>query len=494
MLSVKEKEQRKQIKMLCIEDLVPSDHILRKVENALDFSFIYDEVKDLYCLDNGRPSVDPVVLFKLCIINYMSGYNSMRRTVRESEVNMAYKWFLGYDMLESVPHFSTFGKNYSRRFEGTDIFEKIFERILNEAIACKLVDTNVVYIDGTHIKANANTKKNIKVAVQKEAKHYQKQLLKEINEEREAIGKKPFDDDTTSNPPEIKQETKSTTDKESGLFHKGEHKKCFAYSAHTACDKNNFVLHAEVTPGNVHDSKAFDKVYKKLKKKFGKPEAVVLDAGYKTPWICRKLCKDLVAPIMPYTRGKGAKKDNPEFNTRNFIYDEYYDCYICPNDQTLIYSTTNREGCREYKSNPTVCANCPNIKDCTQSKNMTKVIVRHIWQEYVDYAEDIRLTPYGKNLYQTRSQTIERVFADAKEKHSMRFARVNGLTKVKAQVLLTFACMNLKKLAKFKARHSPLFDLKTAFLQLFSLLTTKETQKIKQRRFWKIPKPPLSTV
>jgi transposase len=473
MLTVKEKEKRKQIKMLCIEDLVPQDHLLRKVENALDFSFIYDEVKDLYCADNGRPSIDPVVLFKLCIVNYIYGLNSMRRTIRECEVNMAYRWFLGYDLMEAIPHFSTFGKNYSRRFEGTEIFEKLFERILNEAIACKLVDTNVVYIDGTHIKANANTKKNIKVQVQKEAKHYQKQLLKEINADREAHGKKPFENDDGSNPPETKEITVSKSDPESGLFHKGEHKKCFAYTAHTACDKNNFVLHTEITPGNVHDSKAFDKVYKKLKKKFGKPEAAVLDAGYKTPWICRKLCKDLVTPVMPYRAPMGAKKDNPDYRTRNFVYDEYYDCYLCPQNQVLEYSTTNREGYREYKSNPAICAGCPNLKDCTKSQNMTRVITRHIWQEYVEHAEDVRLTPYGKALYETRGQTIERVFADAKEKHGLRFARVNGLAKVKAQVLLTFACMNLKKLAKYKARTSPLSSLKTAFLRLLSLFTLK---------------------
>jgi transposase len=465
MLSTKEKESRKQIRMISIEDLVPCDHLLRRIESALDFSFIREEVKDLYCQDNGRPSIDPVVLFKLCIINYMYGLNSMRRTIRECEVNNAYRWFMGYDLLEPVPHFSTFSKNYTRRFEGTDIFERIFSRILDEAICCKLVDTSVVYIDGTHIKANANTNKNRKVEVKKAARHYQKQLLKEINEDRVSHGKKPFSDDDDQNPRETKVETKSTSDPESGLFHKGEHKKCFAYSAHTACDKNNFVLEAVVTPGNVHDSVAFDKVYWRVKKRFGKPAAVVLDAGYKTPWICRKLCKDLVTPVMPYKRPTGAKKQNPEYRTNNFIYDEYYDCCLCPNNQVMKYTTTTRAGYREYKSDPNVCASCPNLKDCTKSKNMTRVITRHIWQEHIEYAEDIRLTPYGKALYETRGQTIERVFADAKEKHGMRYTRVNGLAKVEAQVLMTFACMNLKKLANFKERSGLLFSLFNALLR-----------------------------
>ena len=112
MLTTKDTQKRKQLKVISIEDLVPQDHLLRKVEAAIDFSFIREELKNYYCQDNGRPSIDPVVLIKLCIINYMYGLNSMRRTIRECEVNNAYRWFLGYDLLEPIPHFTTFGKNY----------------------------------------------------------------------------------------------------------------------------------------------------------------------------------------------------------------------------------------------------------------------------------------------------------------------------------------------------------------------------------------------
>lgn len=107
------------------------------------------------------------MLFELILINYMYGLNVMRITIRESEVNNAYRWFLGYDLLEKLPHFATFGKNYKRRFEGTDIFETIFERILSIAIYKNLLDTAAVFIDGTNIKANANTHINYKVAVKK---------------------------------------------------------------------------------------------------------------------------------------------------------------------------------------------------------------------------------------------------------------------------------------------------------------------------------------
>ena len=114
------------MQIVSVDQLVPEDHLLRKIEAAIDFSFIYDLVEDRYCQDNGRPSIDPVTLIKIPIIQYMYGIKSMRQTIKEIEVNVAYRWFLGLDFYDKVPHFSTFGKNYKRRFEGTDLFEQIF--------------------------------------------------------------------------------------------------------------------------------------------------------------------------------------------------------------------------------------------------------------------------------------------------------------------------------------------------------------------------------
>jgi len=461
MLTKKETTKRNQVKMVCIEELVPNNHILRKIEAAMDFSFIYDEVKELYCLDNGRPSIDPVVLIKLVMIECLFGLNSMRRTIRECEVNMAYKWFLGYDIDEKVPHFSTFGKNYVRRFEGTDIFEKIFERILKEAINSGFVNTETIFIDGTHIKANANTKNNYKETVKKQAKSYHKQLIKEINKDRTEHNKKPFDDDNDGNgKTKTVIQTKSKTDPESGLFHKGEHKRCFAYTAHTSCDKNNFVLDVVVSSGNVHDSVKFDSLFEKLKSKYNNIKAIVVDAGYKTPHICKQIIDSNMMPVMPYKRPMGKKGF---FRKNDFVYDEYYDCYLCPENQVLKYSTTNKEGYREYKSQCDICKNCPRLKNCTQSKNTTKIVIRHVWEDYIEKAEDIRHTYYGKQIYSLRSQTIERVFADAKEKYGMRYTQVKGINRVKNKVLMTFACMNLKKLTKFKQKYGLLKGLLSTF-------------------------------
>ena len=108
----------------------------------------------------------------------------MRQTIKEIEVNVAYRWFLGLELNEPVPHFSTFGKNYTRRFKDTDLFEKIFQRILEDCYRFKLVDPTAVFVDATHVKARANNKKMRKRIAQEEALFYEKLLKKEINEDR----------------------------------------------------------------------------------------------------------------------------------------------------------------------------------------------------------------------------------------------------------------------------------------------------------------------
>lgn len=114
----------------------------------------------------------------------------------------------------------------------------------------------------------------------------------------------------------------------------------------------------------------------------------------------------------------------------------------------LSYSTTNRDGYREYKSNRKICENCPRLAECTLSKQHQKVITRHIWQDYLDKCEELRFTSWGKETYALRKETIERDFGTAKEHHAMRYTQQVGKEKMAMKVGLTFACMNMKKLAR----------------------------------------------
>ena len=405
-------KKREQIQMFCMDDLVPEDHLLRIIDKAIDWSFIYDLVEDKYSADTGRPSMDPVTLIKIPFIQYLYGIKSMRQTIKEIEVNVAYRWFLGLDLGDKVPHFSTFGKNYTRRFKDTDLFEQIFKHILEECYRCHLVDPREVFVDATHVKARANNKKMRKRIAEQEALFYEQMLRKEINEDREREGKNPLKDkDDSNNPPsaggcgDVKEIKESTSDPESGWFHKGEHKQVFAYAIETACDKHGWILDYTVNPGNLHDSRTFKGLYDKIKNIGIK--TLIADAGYKTPAIAKLLIDDNITPLFPYKR---PMTKQGFFKKTDYAYDEYYDCYICPNNHTLEYTTTNRDGYREYKSCGITCANCPYLSQCTESKDHVKVITRHIWEPYMEQCEEIRQTLGMKELYSHRKETIERLW------------------------------------------------------------------------------------
>lgn len=316
MIGKNDKSKRGQYTFISLDDLVPKDHLLRKVDGIVVFDFIYKLVEPLYNEDEGRPSLDPVILIKLPLIQYLFGIKSMRQTIKEIQVNNAYRW-----------------------------------------------------------------------------------------------------------------------------FHKGEHKQVFAYSIQTACDKSGWVLNYTVNPGNRHDSQTFNGLYKEIKSL--NPEMIVADTGYKTPAIANMLLNDDITPIFPYKRPMTKKEF---FKKHQYVYDEYYDCYLCPNDKVLKYSTTNRDGYREFKSDPKNFMNCPLIQYCTESQKHQKVITRHVWDSAIEYCEDIRLTPDGKRIYAERKESIERLFGTAKEFHFFRYTNMCGTEKMEMKTALTFACLNIKKL------------------------------------------------
>ena len=184
---------RATVEILNIEERIPKDHLLRKIDGAIDFEHIYDLVWDKYSADKGRKSVDPVVLFKIVLLQHLYGIPSLRQTMREIDMNMAYRWFLGYNFSEEIPHFATVSYAFCKRYD-SEISEKVFQWILYEVEREGYLEPETVFVDATHVKANANLNRKCKKAIPEAARVYDEQLRKEIGADREAHGKKPFDD------------------------------------------------------------------------------------------------------------------------------------------------------------------------------------------------------------------------------------------------------------------------------------------------------------
>ena len=142
-----------------MEMLVPQNQLVRLINKTIDFEFIRDKVKHSYSEDKWRQSIDPVVLFKMVFIQYIFGIKSMRQTVKEIEVNIAYRCFLGLDFNESVPHYSIFSNNYERRFSNSTILDDIFIEILENVNQKGLLNKTTLFVDSTHTKAYANKRK-----------------------------------------------------------------------------------------------------------------------------------------------------------------------------------------------------------------------------------------------------------------------------------------------------------------------------------------------
>lgn len=145
------KMDRNLIEIVGIDSLVPQSHLLRQIDAAVSFDRIYEMMKLLYCEDNGRPSIDPVVLFKMVLIQHLYGLPSLRRAAEEMGLNVAYRWFLGYTLQEETPHFYTVSYNFRHRFTPETV-DQIFAWILEEVAEAGYLSQKAVFIDGTHTK------------------------------------------------------------------------------------------------------------------------------------------------------------------------------------------------------------------------------------------------------------------------------------------------------------------------------------------------------
>ncbi len=412
-----------QLELVDIELLVPENHLLRLINEHVDFSFIRGKVRPFYSETKGRPSLDPVVLFKMMLIGYLYGIRSERQIEQEIIPNAAYRWFLGLSFSDSVPDHSTISWNRNNRFKGTTAFQDIFDEVVHLAIHHHMVAGRLLISDSTHIQANANKNAYTMQVVTDQPHEYLVELEKAVNEDREAHGKKPL-------PParEVTTEKKlkkSTTDPECGFMNRKGKPEGFFFLDHCTVDhKFNIITDVFVTPGNVNDATVYLERLKSQIERFGFTktlEALALDSGYFTAYICKKT---LDMNLFPVIAERKAPNTDGKFSKSQFTYDTELDVYICPAGKTLNYGTTNRQGYKEYRSDSDVCKECPFLKQCTSSANKQRIIQRHIWETYKERVVQNRQSQIGNDIYQLRCQTIERSFADAKTLHGLRRCQV----------------------------------------------------------------------
>ena len=351
----------------------------------------------------------------------------MRKTCEKIKVDAEYRWFLGIPFGNETPHFSTFSKNYERRFKDSKIFEEIFIEIVNQAIKYKLVDGKILYTDSTHKKANAN-KNKYEDKIEIVAKKRREWLEEEINEERRKQGKKEFE---YKEEYEEKHTKESTTDKESGYYHRDNKEKGFMYLDHRTVDhKANIIVDAHVTKGNVHDSLPYTDRLDYIETTYNfKIEKVAIDSGYDTLDIKKYLHDKNIFGVIGYRR-YGTKESREE--KRKYYYLKDIDVYVEKETGEILqyFGKIDRNGYKTYT----------NIEK-------DKKISRHINQDLNDKFIKNRLSEEGKKLYKFRKEKVERSFADSKQNHGYRYAMYKGIKKNQHYTWLICAAQNMKNIA-----------------------------------------------
>lgn len=436
---------------ICMEEMVPQDHLLRYVDQYIDFSFIIDLVKPFYCENNGRPSLDPILFFKMLLLGYLYNIRSERELERVVNDTLSFRWFLRLGLRGKAPDHSTFSATRRRRFKDTTVFQEVFDQIVQQAIEHHMVGGRLLVTDSSHMKAKANNNRYEKREVTCTPQEYIQELERAVNEDRVSMGKKPL-----APKEEVEQKTirVSLTDPDSGYMTRTGKPEGFHYLNHCTVDhKYNIITDTFITAGNVNDSVVYIDRLTHQMEKFGLKsslEAVALDSGYMTPYICHKTVKLEIMAVIP----ERLSREHGVFSKDKFVFDEARNVYVCPNQQELTYRTTTRTGLREYKSNPQICKECPLLKKCTTNKENQRLIQRHIWEKEKEKVAQYRQSDEGKTIYAIRCQTIERSFADAKVLHGLRYCRFRGRDNVQIQALLTATAMNIKKIALHLSRRA----------------------------------------
>lgn len=438
-----------------LDAAVPEKHIVRRLAAAVDFGFVRS-LASRYYSNTGQPSVDPVVLFKLWLLGYLFNIRSERRLCEEASLNLAWRWFLGYELDEPLPDHSVLTK--ARRRFGTRVYELFFRRIVQLCEERGLVQGDVLFIDSTLSDANAarDTLRSRALAgpLLPEPAQFVKDLFA-VNEplpEAEAprpkggTGPKPTGH---AEKPALRRSLVSTTDPDAEVATRHNGRSRLVYKTQVLVDGGAASIITAVNVGAAGDSDA-SSVALMLDKHHGNlervPRELVGDSGYGSEGAIRECVARGVEPTLNYRR-RGNMTGG--FPLEDFIYDRERDLYICPAGQEMHRVAENFSTRRtRYGPKFGTCAKCPLKPQCCATSKRDRKLDRSWAASVTDQARERVNTRIGKARLRRRQILCERIMADLKSKHGFERAQFRRRPSVQIQALLTATVINLKQLMK----------------------------------------------
>ncbi len=418
-----------------LEQLVPDDHLVRRLAKVLDLRWVRQATYDCYSY-TGRPSIDPDVIAKMFVLGFLYNIGSERQLMRDIGVNLAYRWYLGYDLDEAIPDHSVLSK--ARRRMGTGFFERIFSFVLQGCREAGLVDGSNLLIDSTGMAANASASSI--TAFRLSPQQYYKQLeatSEDNNKDGSTLGQdRPRDK-------RLRDCKRSSTDPDATLFRRPGGS-VLGYKAHVGADAQSGVITAvSVTTGGVDDTSAVPQIVEQHSANIGSPATVIADGQYGSQQCLEYLQQRDIETVIKQRRGGNKHGKLPK---DVFTYEADADVYVCPRGNTMRrFRTDGHSRKAYYRCEESLCRVCQTRGQCIGANASARVVTRYD-TPYADRAKQACESYRGRQLLRLRQTCIEGLFGQAKSLHGMARARWRGLAKVLIQVLLTATVLNIKKL------------------------------------------------
>jgi len=483
-------EQQKQATMfhyIRMEDMVPENHLLRMVDKYIDFSFIREKVKHLYS-HTGRPSIDPEVMLRMLIIGYLYGITSERRLCEELKMHIGYRWFTGLSLEDKVPDHSTFSKNRHQRFVENNIFQDIFDEIINQCFSEGLLTGKHLTVDSTYIRANASMKSLEPVVVDINSREYIAKL-----KEENPVDNRPWEPgiDYPNKGQKVSNAThRSKTDPDARMGRKSNKASTeLYYSATYVMDnKSRIVVGTDIGgPDKRTDcNRAIEQIRKAKWRHRIDPKSLGADKGYSAGEFLNNLLNENIEPHIPIVKYK-AHNHKGIYPREGFQHNKNSNTCICPAGKEMKYWGVHKHNRQHvYRDSVNDCRPCLNKPSCT--KDRARSVSFQIYEDAIKKAMQLNKTKEYR-ISQRKRKLIEELFGEAKEYMGLRVAKFRRMKFVKEQVLMTATAQNIKRMVKVLSRRGPLKEamagINTVYLLLIAVLqiTIRLSRHIKKIRF-----------
>ena len=435
-----------------LDELVPTDHLVRKLDAVLDLSWVRKELAPYYS-HTGRPSIDPELMLRMLIVGYVFAIRSERHLCSELQVNMAYRWFCGLSIESSIPDHSAFSRVRHARFREADVLRRVFESVVESCIASKLVGGEAFSVDASLIKADVNPAKRVPgdepITWPKRASRAVRDYLSALDEESAAS---PV---TSAGRKQAPRMAISLTDPQAAWVAYRKMRSIFAYHANYLIDnKLGIIVDAEGNRANrIDENRSCVAMVERVARRFAlRPTRLAADTAVGNARTLKSLVEHGIEPHIPIW-DKSQRHDGT-FSRSDFVFDAKHDCYTCPGGKTLGTTGRVHDGrTLYYRARSPDCGVCSLKRRCCP-KAPSRRIPRDIDENVRDHVRALAETPTFRHSRNERKK-VEMAFAHMKRIFKLDRFRLRGLAGARDEILLTATAQNLRKLVKYAGPAPP---------------------------------------